>query len=186
MKKVLLIQQWGGFGGSGLSLYYTWKSLEGKYDVVTYIPDNPSSLLAFLRSSGLNAKTFPFRCGQIPYYSGGSNLLKLGFWYITLLSIFQIPYWKKVIAEEQPDLIMVNSKVLCWMGKLCKKTKSLCFVRETIPGSPNKFMNRIMKYMLEDFTLVVFLSKYDLVQTGLKKAETLVSPDFLEMTDYSE
>lgn len=184
MKKVLIIHHWSSIGGSGISLFNTWQSLQCQYNIITYIPDSPPSLMHFLQSKGLNPKTYSFTCGQIPYYSGGSNLSKPGFWYLLLNALFQIPYWKKVIAEEQPDLIIVNSKVLCWMGKLFKKTKSICFVRETIKGRPANLINRVMKNMLEDFTLVAFLSKYDLFQTDLNKAMTVVSPDFLYLEDY--
>ena len=87
--------------------------------------------------------------------------------------------------HEKPDLIIVNSKVLCWMGKLLN-TKSLCFVRETMIGSPKKTMNRIMRNMLDDFTLVSFISNYDLEETGLKKAKTVVSYDFLNLSNYQD
>lgn len=186
MKKILLIHHWSSVGGSGISLFSTWQALKHQYNVIAYIPDSPPSLLNFLRSKGLNPKTYSFTCGQIPYYSGGSNLFKPGFWYLLINALFQIPYWKKVISEEQPDLIIVNSKVLSWMGKLFKKTKSICFVRETIKGESTNCINRIMKNMLEDFTLVSFLSKYDLRQTGLNNAVTVVSPDFLYLEDYAD
>jgi glycosyltransferase involved in cell wall biosynthesis len=185
-KKILLIHHSGLLGGAGISLYNIWKALEKKYDVVCYIPSDPPDLLVFLREKGLKPHPFPFRLGKLTYYSGGNNLLKLRFWYHALHSVLQIRYWRMIIKNESPDLIMVNSKVLCWMGKLFKKTKSLCFVRETIPGSPKKFMNRIMRNMLDDFTVVAFLSEYDLFQTGLKKATAVVSPDFLDIEEYKD
>lgn len=183
-KKILLIHHWSSIGGLGISLFNTWKSLKQQYNVITYIPDKPPSLFNFLQSKGLNPKTYSFTCGQIPYYSGGSNLFKPGFWYLLANALFQVPYWSKVISKEQPDLIIVNSKVLCWMGKLFKSTKSICFVRETIKGKSTNFINRIMKSMLEDFTIVSFLSEYDLLQTDLNKAISVVSPDFLYVEDY--
>ncbi|MFD0826424.1 glycosyltransferase family 4 protein [Neobacillus sp. M.A.Huq-85] len=184
MKKILLIHHWSSIGGSGISMYNTWESLRSKYNVIAYIPDSPPHLLDFLQSKGLNPKTYSFMCGQIPYYSGGSNVFKPGFWYLLKNAISQLSYWKNIISEEQPDLIIVNSKVLCWMGKLFKKYKSVCFVRETIKGNPHNFINKIMKNMLEDFTLVSFLSEYDLLQTSLNKAKSLVAPDFLYPENY--
>lgn len=185
-KKILLIHHSGLLGGAGISLYNTWKAFKKKYDIVSCIPNDPPDLLRFLREKGLNPHTFNFRLGKLTYYSGGNNLLKPKFWYHALHSLFQISYWKKIISEEQPDLIIVNSKVLCWMGKLFKKTKSLCFVRETILRSPKKIMNRIMRNMLDNFTVVAFLSEYDLHQTELNKAITVVSPDFLDITEYKD
>jgi glycosyltransferase involved in cell wall biosynthesis len=187
-KKILMIHHSGLIGGAGISFYNTWLALEEKYSVVSYVADDPPDLLMFLRDKGLNPHTFPFRLGKLTYYSGGNNLSKPRFWYHALHSLFQISYWKKIICKEQPDLIIVNSKVLCWMGRIFKKSdiKSVCFVRETILGSPKKLMNRIMRNMLEDFTLVAYLSNFDLRQTGLQKAKTVVSPDFLNVEDYKD
>lgn len=184
MKKVLFIHHWSGLGGSGVSLYNTWEALQNEFQVVAYIPENPKDLKDFLNSKGLEPKTYSFTCGQIPYYSGGSNIFRLGFWYLIFNAIIQLPFWAKIIKEEKPDVVLVNSKVLCWMAFLLKNKKSVCFVRETIKGSPNNFLNSMMRKMLDRFSLVSFLSEYDRNQTGCK-TNTVVSPDFLRMEDYS-
>ncbi|WHZ02851.1 glycosyltransferase family 4 protein [Neobacillus sp. YX16] len=183
-KKILLIHHSGLLGGAGISLYNTWKTLVKNYEVTCYIPNDPPELLTFLREKGLNPSTFTFRLGKLTYYSGGNNLLQPRFWYHALHSITQIKYWYSILKKEKPDLVLVNSKVLCWMGLLLRKTKSLCFVRETIPGSPNKLMNKIMRSMLDEFSAVAFLSQYDLLQTNLKKAKTVVAPDYLDIEEY--
>lgn len=187
-KKILIIHHSGLLGGAGISLYNTWKALEKKYDVTCYIPTDPPDLLNFLKDKGLNPRTFNFRLGKYTYYSGGNNLLNPRFWYHAINTIKQKKYWIMILNKERPDFVLVNSKVLCWMGKLFNKSKikSLCFVRETIPGSPRRFMNRIMRKMLDDFTAVAFLSNYDLKQTNLNKAFTVVSPDFLEINEYKQ
>ena len=142
------------------------------------------TLFDFLVDKNLNPKTYPFACGQFPYYSGGSSPIKPAFWYSLYKAISQIPFWKNVIKDENPDIIIVNSKVLCWMGGLCKGKVSVCMVRETIKGNPNSIINRLMKGFLEKFSLVSFLSEYDLNQTKLKKASSVVSPDFLFCENY--
>lgn len=185
-KKFLMIHHSGLIGGAGISFYNTWMILDKKYNVVSYIADDPPNFFMFLREKGLNPHTFPFRLGKLTYYSGGNDLLKPRFWYHALHSLFQIGYWRRIIKNEKPDLIMVNSKVLCWMGKLFKKTKSLCFVRETMSGSPKNIMNRIMRSMLDDFTLISFISDYDLRETELEKAKAVVSYNFLDPLNYND
>lgn len=185
-KKVLLIHHSGLMGGAGVSLFNMWKALEKDYEITCYIPNDPPELLEFLKSKNLYPRTFDFRLGKITYYSGGNNLLKPRFWYHSFHSLFQIKYWKEVLEREKPDMVLVNSKVLCWMSKLFGEVKSVCFVRETIPAKPNNLMNQIMKKMLEKFSAVVFLSEYDMIQTDLKNTKTIVSPDFLNMKDYEE
>lgn len=184
MKKVLFIHHWSSVGGSGISLYNTWKSLDSKFDIVAYIPDKPKDLYDFLKSKNLIAKTYKFTCGQIPYYSGGSNYYRPGFWYLIVNAIKQINYWKKIIKLEDPEIIMVNSKVLCWMSPLFKGKKSICFIRETMKGSSKNLINKIMNRFLEKFSLVSFLSDYDLKQTNLNKPITVVSPDILNPEEY--
>jgi len=183
-KKIIFIQHWSSLGGSGISLYYTWESLLKYYDITVYIPEKPYDLYRYLRIKGLTPKTYNFVCGQIPYYSGGSSIFKIGFWYLLIKCIFQINYWRKIILIENPDIIMVNSKVLCWMICLFKNRKSVCFVRETIKGNPKNLINCFMKFFLEKFSVVSFLSNFDLFQTNLKNPLTVVSPDILNINEY--
>lgn len=188
-KKVLLIHHSGLLGGGGISLYNTWKSLNKDYEVECYIPNDPPELLNFLNSKGLKPKTFSFRLGKITYYNGGNKVYNLKFWYHALRSLTQLNYWHKVLNIVRPDLVLVNSKVLCWMGVIFKKYnfKSMCFIRETIPGNSNDLINIFMKKMLEHFTSVVFLTEYDLKQTNLsKKVRSIISPDFLNLEEYRE
>jgi glycosyltransferase involved in cell wall biosynthesis len=184
MKKIVVIHNWGAIGGSGISLYYTCQSLQKKYELIVYIPEIPSALDRFLKLKGIQTKTYPFQIAQIPYYSGGSSITKPGFWYFILQISMQRSYWKAVLLKEKPDLVVVNSKVLCWMADIIPNISSLCFVRETIPGNPKNLINAWMKSKLEKFSIVAFLSKYDLEQTNLTQARSIVSPDFLQLKDY--
>ncbi len=185
-KKVLLIHHSGLLGGAGISLYYTWKALEEKYEVSCYVPSDPPELMEFLVNKGLKTKTYSFRLGKITYYSGGNTLVSPKFWYHALRILTQLKIWKSIIKIESPDLVLVNSKVLCWMGVLFNGIKSVCFVRETIPGNPKSIMNQIMRRLLDKFSLAAFLSEYDANQTGLEDAFTAVSPDFLDVLEYEE
>lgn len=185
-KKVLLIHHSGLLGGAGISLYYTWKALEEKYEVSCHVPSEPPELMDFLVSKGLKPKTYAFRLGKITYYSGGNTLASPKFWYHALRSITQFKFWKTIIKNERPDLVFVNSKVLCWMSILFNEVKSVCFVRETIPGNPKSLMNRIMRGLLDKFSIVAFLSEYDADQTRLENAYKIISPDFLDVLEYEE
>ncbi len=120
-KKVLLIHHSGLVGGAGISLYNLWLSLQVEYEVVGYVPDDPPSFMKFLKGKGLSPKIFDYRLGKMTYYSGGNSALAPKFWYHTLHSLTQIKYWENVLESEKPDLVIVNSKVLCWMGFLFKK-----------------------------------------------------------------
>jgi|GEM_PF-1204363 len=184
MKKILFIHNCGLLGGGGISLYFTIKHLSSFYNLVCYIPESPSQLSDFLNSKNITIKKYNFKNGSIPYYSGGHSLSSPRFWYHSLLPFLNIKYWKKTIEKEAPDLIIVNSKVMCWMGYLFKNIKSMCFVRETMKGNSSNFINRIIFNMLNKFSLISFLSEYDLHQMKTTGPRKFVAPDFLDLEEY--
>lgn len=179
MKKILIVQHYGSIGGSGISLLATLEVLSSYYNIVIYVPENPPDLLNLLRKKGYTAKTFNFRIGTIRHFSGGNSIFDPKFWFHFMSSFFQFNYWKKIIEKEEPDLIIVNSMVLAWMSLISKHRKSICFVRETMRGRRNSPINVYIRKLLDKFSLVFFLSEYDLRNFGLKKAEVSVCPDFV-------
>jgi len=184
-KKILIVHHSGLLGGAGISLYHTWLELNKHYEVSCYIPDDPDELWDFFQKKGLNPKTFDYRLAKLTYYSGGNSMLNPKFWYHSLRLLFHRKIWSKIIEQEKPDLIIVNSIVLCWFGLITKKYKTLCFVRETIRGNRNNLPNMIMESLLEKFSLVSFLSDFDKKTWNLKKAESNVSYNFMESKSYT-
>ena len=112
-EKILLIHHSGLLGGAGLSLYNTWIELNKKYDVCCYVPDNPPELKYFLQNKGLKPKFFNYRLGKITFYSGGNGPTNLQFWYHFFRIFFHKDKWKLILDKEKPDLVVVNSMVLC-------------------------------------------------------------------------
>lgn len=184
MKKALFIQHWSTLGGSGVSLYYTCQELSKKYNVKVLLPNNPQDLSDYLLSKNIKFRTLDFSVGQISYYSGGPALYSFGFWRNLFKCIINLKSWEKIIEEEKPDIVFVNSKVLCYLSLVLKKYKSVCFVRETIPLKRNLIMDLITKSLLDKFTIVSFLSNYDLIQTKLTRATSVISHDFLVPEEY--
>lgn len=186
-KKILFIHHSGLLGGAGVSLYNMWKTLEQDFDVVTYIPEEPKDLYNFFIGKSMDVNTFDYRIGKITYYSGGNNIGHPKFWFHAIRIIFHRNKWRKIINVEKPDIVIINSKVISWFGQLLKemKIKSICIVRETIIGKPSNIINSFINKMLENFSIVTFLSKYDSDQTNLKKTKSIISPDYLKITEYS-
>lgn len=162
-------------GGAGISLYNAWLEIMKYHDVSCYIPDEPSELKEFLLSKGLNPKFFSYRLGKITYYSGGNGVLNPKFWYHSLRAIIHQKKWKEIIKSEKPDLVIVNSIVLCWFSFLIKDCESICFVRETLKGRRKSIVNRIIGHSLEKFSMVSFLSNHDREAWSLKNPKTIVT-----------
>lgn len=184
-KKILLIHHSGLIGGGSISFYNILKALEKKYEIACYIPSYPSDFSEFLKAKNIKHNTFDFKLGKITYYNGGNSIVNPKLWLHALNAITQVKYWKKVVKVEKPDLIYLNSKVLCWMSLIFKNNKTVCFVRETIKGDKNNPINKTIKFLLDKFNLVAFLSNYDRNQIKLEKAHTLVSEEYLIPEEYS-
>lgn len=188
-KKVMIIHHCGFIGGAGVSLLNMVDSLKEIYDVEVYIPNSPSELKGEFQSNDSSVCTYPFRMGQILYYNGGFNLYNPKFWYYAVVqTISQVGYWKNIIKEKKPDLVIVNSQVLCWLGKIFKEcnVKSICYVRETMLGNSSNIMNKMIKSMLETFSAVFFISEYDKKNANLKRTCGIVVPDFVEVERYED
>lgn len=186
--KLLFVHHSGLISGAGVSLYNLIKEMKNKHEVVVCLPTEPTDMLSLLNNSEdkivIDIHTYGRRIGAITWYSGGNNLLSLTFFYRLALIPWQWRYWNKYIMELNPDMVICNSKILCWMGLLpaMKKHKSICFVRETMKKESTNFMNKIMKSLLERFSGVAFISEFDQQKETLKKAKTFVIPNYVDVT----
>ena len=185
-KKIVIVHHSGLLGGAGLSLFFLWKELLKHYDVTCYIPIDPPELYDFLKEKGLNPKLFNYRLGKITYYSGGNSALNLKFWYHSLRIIKHKLHWNRILKIENPDLVIVNSIVLCWFSLFSNKYKLMCFVRETIRGKRNNMINKLFSYFLNKFSLVSFLSNYDKNLWDLNYSKSIVAYDFMNYADYKK
>ncbi|MBQ9886567.1 MAG: glycosyltransferase family 4 protein [Lachnospiraceae bacterium] len=189
MKKVLIIHHSGVLGGAGTSLMHVIESLQDKYDVTLYISAAPRDMVEKIYSKNLKVtvKEYTERIGALTYYEGGDNAVSPRFMYRTLLIAKQRKYWQGVIDSEKPDIFIVNSKILSWFGSLDfpENCKTVCFVRESLKGNKDSWLNKRIRRYLDMFTQVFFLSEYDTQQIKLEKAETVVVPNFISPENYN-
>lgn len=176
-RRVLLIHHSGLLGGAGLSLLDLWRNLEREHEVRALVPESPPDLRDFLIEQGYRPKTFRGRLGKIPYYSGGESLFLPRFWYYCLLTLVQRRKWRRLVVEEKPDVVVVNSGVLCWMIGVLNGVVSICYVRETIIGKASNPVNRYMRRLRDRFDAVCYLSEYDRARDLLGSADQLLVRD---------
>lgn len=186
-KKIMLIHHSGLIGGGSISLLNILKELKDDHEVVLYLTTYPNDFHEYLKKENIESVECSIKFAKITYYSGGNNIFNPKFWYHSLKILTQKNYWNKILEKESPDLVMVNSKVMCWFGKLTKikKIKSICFVRETVKGNPKNLINNLINNMLDNFNSVIFLSEFDSSQANLKKAKKIISHDFINMSVYN-
>lgn len=186
MSKILIVHHSGLIGGAGISLINKIKELSKKNTVITYIPNDPVDIKNIISKECRNVEVHEYgrRIGAITYYSGGDGLLSGRFWYRLLLILKQIRYWNQTIENVDPDVVIVNSTVLCWMSLLrsVRKRKSICFVRETKKGFRYSLLNCIIHYMLRQFTKVIFISRFDLENENLPVDKGEVIYNYIDKT----
>ncbi len=185
--KILFIHHSGLLGGAGVSLVNVAKILkEEGHEIIISIPSEPNDMLNKAGEMGLQTIIGERRIGAVTYVSGIDSAFSLRFIYRLLLILKQKRKWNKKIKEINPDVVVVNSKTLCWMSSLkeVKKRKSICFVRETMQGNKNNLVNKYIRKRLDKFTKVSFISNYDLVKEGLKKAKTEVIHNYIDNVDF--
>lgn len=190
MRKLMCIHHSGLVGGAGVSFINTIKTVAADNEVVVYVPSEPNDIYQMLKgleeSLGIRVETYGRRVGAITYYSGGDSVCKPRLWYRVGLIFKQWRYWNTVIERENPDRVVVNSQILCWMGRLksVKRRQSVCFVRETLNGSPRRPLNRVIARLLDRFHTVVFLSDHDKNMMGLKRANAEVVHNYVQESQF--
>lgn len=190
MVKLMFIHHSGLVGGAGVSLINVIKGLSKKYEIEVCVPPQPDDMIKLLKREQknyhFNIRTFEKRIGAITYYSGGDRIRSLRLWYRGALIVRQWNVWNKRIREIKPDIIIVNSKILCWMSMLqeVRKRKSICFVRETMKGEKSNWVNRIISKLLLNFGKVIFLSDYDALKEGICPEKTEVIHNYIEESQF--
>ena len=190
MAKLMFIHHSGLVGGAGVSLINVIKSVSEQHEVFVYVPCEPNDMINLLKQSekshGIKVKTYGRRIGAITYYSGGDTLKNVRFWYRISLIFMQWKMWNKLIRECNPDIVIVNSKILCWMSLLreVRKRKSFCFVRETMKGNERSRINKIISKLLSYYKRVVFISEFDAKCEQLDTSQKKVIHNYIEESQF--
>ena len=184
----MFIHHSGIIGGAGVSLINTIDFLSDNNEVYVYVSSEPEDMFNLFKnmSNNVHVDTYGRRIGALTYYSGGDSWFSKRFLYRMILIRKQKQYWNDLVRELNPEIIVVNSKILCWLSSLSevKKRKSVCFVRETIKGQKNNIVNKQISKYLDGFSKVVFISEYDKRKENLKIAKTYVVHNYVAKNQF--
>lgn len=182
MKKIVIIHHSSVIGGAGISLFNLIQLIKEDYDITVYVSDLHDDYYDFLKSHDLHVKTYTGRTAALYYHAASGGVTNITFWYRLALIPFQFLFWKKIIRETRPDLVIVNSLVLSWVSVVTGhlKIKSLCFVRETFANNGKGIVNKIQRKLLSFFTGVSFISKFDLETANVSgKVKTFINHNYM-------
>lgn len=189
MKKILLIHHWGGLGGAGLSLLHIIRAIDNeRYQVYVLCPQYPNEMIKALKNENCVIIPIDKPPTIFNHYNGG---IKHAFSFKTIKNLMNIFMDKKRITNYInnvcPDILIVNSMTLFWVGKIAKKMglSTICFHRETYQKGLFGFRTKVIKHGLSKwFDKVAFISKYDLEKTGDTQADKQLIYDRVDFNSY--
>lgn len=189
MDKILIINHGSTFGGSGVACLNIVQSLMNTdHEVVVYCAaGNPAIADALERYDCrvIRAIGSPV---SFMHYSGNTRFaLSPSFLRNCFKILRDAPKIERVIQQEKPDIVAVNSMTLFWIGPIAKKygAKTLCFDRETYAHGLMGFRTALIKSFLDRyFDRISFISRFDLDQTKLKRAEGVPLYDAVDIAKF--
>lgn len=193
MKKILFFHHNTISVGAGLSALQILTNISSKeYSICVCLPSCDGDLSGKLASLNIKIRTDFKR----PY----SYLHVSGYHYPAISkahvhNLIQIKEFRKtarkVINEEKPDFVIVNSLTLFWIGKEAKQclnnVVTICFDRETYyKGIFGVRMGYIKRELNKYFDKIAFLSYYDMKQTGDLKQKYVRITDKVDLDLYAQ
>ncbi len=190
-KKVLVFHHHGSIGGAGLSLLHIVRSIDkNKYDVIVACPQQPSDMIDCLEKIGVTT----IRTNNTPvifaHYNGG---IKYALSIRTFINVFNILKDKKnitkIINDVKPDIVMVNSMLLSFVGKYIRDSnvEKVCFCRETYQRGLFGFRTHLIKkWMSNHFDKIAFISEHDKGLTYPCNAKKYLITDKVEIKKYKD
>lgn len=171
MKKLLFFHHNTTSVGAGLSALHIIANIpRERYDIVVCIPNWEGDLCEKIENMGIRVRTDLHHSSSYTHVNGYHyNLFSISHIHNVYELLQSKKVVEKVLQEEQPDIVMVNSMTLFWIGRLARKVgaKTVCFHRETyyrgLFGMRTKYIKRKLN---SDFDKIAFLSDYDMQQTG--------------------
>lgn len=189
-KKILLFNHGSTFGGSGVAFLNIIDAIKDEgYELVVYCAANKPDIADALEDRGVSVIRAYNSPVSIMHYSGNEHsAISVSFIRNIYKIIKDAKHIRKIILNERPDLVMVNSMTLCWIGIISKKhhIPAICFHRETYVHGLFGIRTKLIKQIMDCcFKRVVFISKYDLNETKLHKSLGEVIYDAVDVSRFN-
>lgn len=191
MRKILVFHHFGGIGGAGLSLLHILSAIDyNQNDVKVVCPGVPNDMVKAISLLNIEVIETNGTPKIFAHYNGGikhflSIRTFLNFWDI----IKDYKKVKNIIENQSPDLVVVNSMTLFWIGAITKAKglNAVCFHRESFQKGIFGFRSWIIKRGLSKyFKKVAFISKFDMEQAEDISSEKVLIYDKVNSSSYKD
>ncbi|QZT37222.1 glycosyltransferase [Halosquirtibacter xylanolyticus] len=184
VKKIVFMHHTNIIGGGSLSLFDIIDCLsDTNYSPHVVFPKS-NSASSYLKSKCLD-DSYEYTEVDCPFitlsnFNGGPNLIFMLFKF--LRNIFFVFKWNKLIRNMNEEIFVLNSIVQVPLVLLLKyhNKKVICCVRET-KQERRGIVNLLMSRLLDMCDCVTFLTKFDMLNWSLIKADTYILPDIVNL-----
>ena len=168
-KKILFLNHCPAIGGAGISGLNVLNAInKDQYDIVVYCTSTSNQMLDMFKGCGYNV----IAGGNSPViFSHFSGAEKFIFSRTAIINYVQIFKDRKkiirIIEDLKPDIVIMNSMTLFWIGKIAKKfgAKTICIFQETYTNGIIGLRTAYIKHQLTKYTdSISFISAYDMNQ----------------------
>ena len=188
MRKILFFHHYNSPVGAGLSFLHILQSIDRtENEIVVCLPKIEGELDSKIKAMGIRVI---YSDSVVPYmHFSGSNMHYFSirnFQNCRRISRAE-SLLAKVIEEENPCCVAVNSLTLFWVGKVAKSLgkKTICFHRETYAkGMFGIRTMRMKKELSSYFDGIAFLSFYDLNETPMGQGKYVRITDKVDVDAY--
>lgn len=184
MARIMVIHHSASIGGGSISFLDVLDMLKEEHEVIACCPKGSKDFQEYAKARGHNLIPIDIPIPVFNHYSGGTSFFSRTFWK-GILNIKHKKQLKLFIQGYDPDVVIVNSSVMCMLGPIIKEAgaKAVCFVRETFVEGALNLRTKVMLNMLNsNFHGVLFISKYDKEYASLNNPLTAVVADCVDET----
>lgn len=182
---ITIIHHFGLLGGGTLSCFDIASILSKQGNNVTVAISNPSKKTKeYMVKKQIKYRTDIPSMIELNYHNASRSSIKaLVKFYSSKLNKWD---WLSFFQKDDSDIIILNSIIQSPLINIVKKCgkKCICFVRETICGENNSYINAKLKNMMNRADAVVFLTEYDKKEWNLSLTKTYVIPDIVDPQKY--
>lgn len=184
--KILVIQHTDMIGGSlngAIELVRSLYELNRNDQIDFYVQSTYKGREEIYQNYGIRVLDNDLKVTTFDYFNGGNGLAR------TLLK-YCMTYkykkeWKLFLNREKYDLVILNTSVLWPLCNAINKSgaKCICYIRETVKGSVNSFINRQIRNKLSKCTKLFFLTEFDRRKwdVHLSKEKQFVLPECVNL-----
>lgn len=189
MKKILLFNMASTIGGAGISFLHYLNNIDRtEYEVVVYNNANYPDIADAIEGMGIRTIR-AYNSPVVFSHFSGSNAA--AFSPLKVLNFFSVIRDSRRVAryidKEKPDIIIVNSMTLFWIGRLAHKRgiRAICLHREVYPKGLFGLKTKLIKHCLDRwFSDIAFISKHEERETAATHARTCVIYDKVDLDKY--